>query len=78
MQAGAELPWVAGETVTGEWVVEVWEEEEGKAELSLGHFQGFAEELAEEYGRQLTRNRGHFRFSMGCLSVHRLRAACYR
>ena len=35
---------------TGEWVVEVWEEEEGKGELYLVAFSGpFAEEWAAEY-----------------------------
>ena len=35
---------------TGEWVVEVWEEEEGKGELYLVAFSGpFAEKWADEY-----------------------------
>ena len=35
---------------TGEWVVEVWEEEEGKGELNLVAFSGpSAEEWAAEY-----------------------------
>ena len=35
---------------SGEWVVEVWEEEEGKGELSLVAFSGpLADERAVEY-----------------------------
>lgn len=35
---------------TGEWVVEVWEEEEGKGEMYLVAFSGpLAEEHAAEY-----------------------------
>jgi len=35
---------------TSEWVVELWEEEEGKGELCLAAFSGpFAEERAVEY-----------------------------
>jgi len=53
---------------TGEWVVEVWEEEEGKGELSLIAFSGpFAEEWATEY---VAFKEGHVQQSVAPARIH--------